>query len=135
MSHTMKIQAILYRSTPDISYLLMKRPADRGDYWTPITGHVEANEKLLDALAREIEEETGISEFSYIIDLRVPQHFKKGGEEVEEHAFGVQVDTDSIRISKEHSEYAWLSNDQANARLKWEAHKTSLQVLNDMINL
>lgn len=135
MSQTMKIQAILYRSTPDISYLLMKRPADRGDYWTPITGHVEANEKLLDALAREIEEETGISEFSYIIDLRVPQRFKKGDEEVEEHAFGVQVDTDSIRISKEHSEYAWLSYDEANARLKWDAHKTSLQVLNDMINL
>lgn len=131
----MKIQAILYRSSPDIMYLLMKRPADRGDYWTPITGHVEANEKLLDALGREIEEETGISEFSYIIDLRVPQRFVKGDEEVEEHAFGVQVDTEKIRLSKEHSEYAWLTYDEANARLKWDAHKTSLQVLNDMINL
>lgn len=131
----MKIQAILYRSDPDIKYLVMKRPAERGDYWTPITGHVETNEKLLDALAREVEEETGISDFSYIIDLRVPFKYKKGEEEIEEHAFGVQVDTEDIRLSKEHDDYAWLAYDEATGRLKWEEHRRSLRVLNDMINL
>lgn len=135
MSDVMKVQAILYHAGQSVEYLLMKRPADRGDYWTPITGHVEQGEKLLDTLAREIEEETGISDLSYIIDLRVPFRYVQKDKEVEEHAFGVQVDTKEIRLSKEHTEYEWLDYEEAAGRLHWEEHRTSLRVLNDMINL
>lgn len=135
MAQIMKIMAILYHSGPNVEYLLMKRPADRGDYWTPITGHVEKNEQLLDALEREIREETGIGEFSYIIDLRVPFRYSKEGNDIEEHAFGVQVDTREIKLSSEHTAFEWVDYETASSRLKWEEQKTSLQVLNDMINL
>ena len=135
MAQIMKIMAILYHSDPNVEYLLMKRPADRGDYWTPITGHVEKNEQLLEALEREILEETGIGELSYIIDLRVPFRYSKDGNDIEEHAFGVQVDTKEIKLSSEHTAFEWVDYETANGRLKWEEQKTSLQVLNDMINL
>ncbi len=134
MAEVMKIQAILYSPGNDVEYLLLKRPEARGGYWTPITGHVEKNEKLLDALAREIAEETGITELTYVIDLRVPFRFEKGGDSFEEHAFGVQVDTKDVRLSGEHTEFAWLTYREASSRLRWEEHRSSLQVLNDMIN-
>lgn len=135
MGQTMKIQAILYNSGPEVEYLLLKRPRERGDYWTPITGHVEKGEKILDALNREVREETGIGDTSYVIDLRVPFSYRQGEEEVEEHCFGVQVDTKEVKLSKEHTEFAWLSYGDAYEKLKWDEHRTALQVLNDMINL
>lgn len=135
MADVMKIQAILYRSGDSIEYLLLKRPEERGGYWTPITGHVEKGEQLLDALVREIEEETGITNTTYTIDLRVPFRYRQGDDEVEEHAFAVQVEERDIRLSKEHTEYEWLGYDEAYSRLRWEEHRTCLRVLNDMINL
>ncbi len=135
MAQVMKIMAILYHSGQKVEYLLMRRPPARGDYWTAITGHVEKDEKLLDALSREVMEETGIGEVSYIIDLRVPFRYTKGGDDIEEHSFGVQVDTKEVRLSDEHTTFEWLEYEAALERLKWDQQKNSLQVLNDMINL
>ena len=135
MGQTVKIQAILYHPGTEVEYLLMKRPEQRGGYWTPITGHVEKGEKLLDALTREVEEETGIGESSYVIDLRVPFKYRAGEDDVEEHCFGVQVDTKEVKVSGEHTAFAWLPYSDAYGRLKWNEHRTALQVLNDMINL
>ncbi|MBX8631506.1 MAG: NUDIX pyrophosphatase [Thermoplasmata archaeon] len=135
MEEVMKIQGILYSPGGRIEYLLLRRPDSRGGVWGPVTGHVEKGERLLDALQREIEEETGISELTYIIDLRVPFRYSKGEQNVEEHSFGVQVNTKDVRLSNEHSAYSWLPYEEAMARLTWPNQKTSLQVLNDMINL
>jgi 8-oxo-dGTP pyrophosphatase MutT (NUDIX family) len=131
----MKIQAWLYYPGEQVKYLLLRRIEDKGGYWTPITGHVEKGEKLLDALYREVEEETGISAPSYVIDLRIPFRFSKDGEEFEEHCFGVQVETQVVRLSSEHSAYEWLDYYRAMERLKWDEHKRSLQALNDMVNM
>ncbi|MBX8633764.1 MAG: NUDIX domain-containing protein [Candidatus Thermoplasmatota archaeon] len=135
MERIMKIQALLYNAAESMEYLLLRRPESRGGMWGPVTGHVEKGEKLLDALQREIEEETGIGELAYIIDLRVPFEFTKDNTKIEEHSFGVQTGTREVRISEEHVEYAWLPYKQAAERLNWPNQKTSLQVLNDMINL
>jgi len=135
---TMKIQAILYgrkEEEDEIKYLLLRRPESRGGYWTFITGHVEKGEQLLDALEREIGEETGIHSIAYVIDLRIPMRFTKEGEEIEEHAFGVQVESREVVLSDEHVEYGWMNFQEAMERLKWEGQKNSLRVLNDMINL
>ena len=135
MEEVMKIQGILYSPGGRIEYLLLRRPDSRGGVWGPVTGHVEKGERLLDALQREIEEETGISELAYIIDLRVPFRYSKGEQNIEEHSFGVQVNTKDVRLSNEHSAYSWLPYEEAMVRLTWPNQKTSLQVLNDMINL
>lgn len=135
MTKTMKIQAILYSPGANMEYLLLKRPESRDGGWGPLTGHVEKGEQLIDALQREIKEETGIDELAYIIDLRVPFSFKKGEEDIEEHSFGVQVGTREVKLSDEHEEFAWVSFEEAALRIKWPEQKTSLQVLNDMINM
>lgn len=131
----MKIQAWIYRPAEEILYLLLKRREDREGYWTPVTGHVEKGERTLDALYREVQEETGIANLSYVLDLRIPFRFSKNGEEYEEHCFGVQVDTDTVHISNEHSAYEWLDYGSALSRLKWDEHKRTLEVLNDMVSI
>ncbi|MDH2906352.1 MAG: NUDIX domain-containing protein [Methanomassiliicoccales archaeon] len=133
MARTMKIQAILYNPGATIEYLLLKRPESRDGSWAPLTGHVEKGEQLLDALEREIKEETGIEELSYTLDLRVPYNFSKGDEEIEEHSFGVQVATKEVKLSDEHEAFEWVTYEEAARRLKWPQQKTSLQVLNDMV--
>ncbi|MEM3851990.1 MAG: NUDIX domain-containing protein [Methanomassiliicoccales archaeon] len=132
---TMKIQAWLYRPGKNVSYLLLLRKEERGGYWTPITGHVEKGEKLMDALYREVKEETGIADPEYVIDLRVPYRFAKDGEEFEEHSFGVQVETDSVVLSPEHQSFEWLTYEAALQRLRWNEQKNALQVLHDMIDV
>ncbi len=133
MTKTMKIQAILYSPDTALEYLLLKRPGHRDGSWAPLTGHVEKGEQLLDALEREIREETGIEVMAYTIDLRVPYHFSKGDEEIEEHAFGVQTGTREVKLSQEHESFAWLPYEEAMRRLVWPQQKTSLQILNDMV--
>lgn len=133
MTKTTKILAILYSPGATIEYLLLKRPENRDGSWAPVTGHVEKGEQLLDALEREIAEETGIEDTSYTIDLRVPFGYSKGDEEIEEHSFGVQVGTKEVKLSGEHDEFAWLPYEEAARRLKWQEQKTALRILNDMV--
>lgn len=50
-------------------FLVMKRSEDRGGFWQPITGGVKEGENQIAALKRELQEETGITEYRQIINL------------------------------------------------------------------
>lgn len=112
------IGAAIYDSSAK-KFLVVKDSEEEGEYarkfgpWELPGGRIHKDEKAVDALLREIEEETGLTdcEMVGVIDASLsPQPYKetqgflvtylllyKGGE---------------VRVSEEHSEYCWMSLDE-----------------------
>ena len=64
-----QVEAILFRNNEgEIEFLILKRKKERGGFWQPITGGLEDDETLMEALRREIKEETGITNYERIIE-------------------------------------------------------------------
>lgn len=130
-----QIEAILFRRrNSKIEYLIVKRILERDGFWQPITGGVEQGETKIEALKREIKEETGIENFVRIIEdvyyfeLSTSLHEK-------EYVYGVGVlTTEKIVLDKrEHSEFRWCSFQEAFGLLKWEGNKEALRRLSEIL--
>ncbi len=134
-----KILAIPYRRGREIRYCVFHR-ADTGQYQF-VAGGGEDSESALDAAAREIREETGISaadilpltSVSFIpADVIAEKHrklWRAGTYVIPEYTFGFACDED-IRLSDEHSSFEWLRYDEAMTRLTWDSNRTALYELN-----
>ena len=86
-----QVQAILFkRSNEKIQYLVMKRTPEKEGFWQPITGGLEERETRVEALRREVLEETGIKDFVRIIeDIH---HFEYSDPHfIKEYVFGVEI--------------------------------------------
>jgi 8-oxo-dGTP pyrophosphatase MutT (NUDIX family) len=120
-------------------------------FWQPITGGLEEGETKMEALKREIREETGIKNIIKIIedvhyyehrDLSLIEYFKKHGyvcRYLKAYAFGVEVSSDEevVLDGKEHSEFKWCSFQEALKLLKgsYYSHSESLMKLNEILNV
>ena len=152
-----QIETILFkRSNGKIQYLILKtiplkiHPEMR-QFWQPITGGLEEGETKMEALKREIREETGIKNIMKIIedvhyyeprDLSLIEYFKKHGQpckHLKAYAFGVEVSSDEevVLDGKEHSEFKWCSFQEALKLLKgsFYDHSESLMKLNEILNV
>lgn len=111
--------AALIRSPKTGQYLLLRRAADK-DYaagvWECVTGRVDQGEGFEDALYREVQEELGVTiKADYILGTT---HFYRGVPTPKNELVGVVFlcsldESQSISISREHSEFRWLSASQA----------------------
>jgi dATP pyrophosphohydrolase len=132
-----------YRRIGDkFEFALFKR-ADDGD-WQGIAGGGEDRETPLQAAIREAQEESGISPVATFVRLdtvsSVPVTcFRDNhlwGEKVyviPEHAFGVHADGQEIRLSPEHSTFAWFSFAEAKQKLRYDSNRTALWELNQRL--
>ncbi|PFZ65918.1 NUDIX hydrolase [Bacillus wiedmannii] len=122
-----------------IQYAIFNR-SDYG-YWQGIAGGGEDGESPIESAKREAFEEADIlREYPYIkldsvSSLSVEDVVGEFllGEDVyviKEFSFGVKVPTKNISLSKEHSNYKWLSFEEAVTLLKWDSNKTALWELN-----
>ena len=71
-----KVQVFLFIRNPKFMVLILKRIPERNSYWQPISGGIEEGEKPIDAIKREVYEETGIKKLERIIDLEYSFIFK-----------------------------------------------------------
>lgn len=93
---------------------------DRASYqkgdWELMYGRIDQHEELLEALRREVMEETGIEGFQIKRLLRI-WHFyrgeKKAETEIHGFTFHCTTETQNIVLSSEHSEYRWVSPEEA----------------------
>ena len=126
-----KIQVIVYCRAPEIQILLLQRPPDRGSIWQPVTGKMEPDDRnFMHSAARELEEETGITDVLHFVETGVEFQFETGAAEVREHLVGAEVGRfHSVILSDEHIAYAWLPPLEASERLAWDINREGLQVV------
>jgi len=130
-----QVEAILFkRSNKKIEYLLLKRTSEREGFWQPITGGLEEGETRIEALRREVREETGIK---YIIRIIEDVHYFEflDPSPYKEYVYGVEVSpTETIILDKkEHSEFRWCSFQEALGLMKWKENKEALKKLNKIL--
>jgi dihydroneopterin triphosphate diphosphatase len=127
------VEIYLFRKKEkNYEFLLLKRVSS--GFWSPITGGLEDNETPLEALNREIFEETGINKIIRIVDLQS----YIWGDNIENIVFGVEVDKDSkitfdYNVYEEHSEHKWVSYKESIKLLHWDNQKQGLTKLQKLI--
>lgn len=123
--------AVVFSQVPEgPEYLLLRYG---GGNWGFPKGHVEAGETDLQAAQREVMEETGIpidaqrllDGFEDDTDYR----FRRGSTLVEKDVifFLLESAQREVKISHEHSGYAWLPYSQALQRVSFEGPRRILQ--------
>ena len=48
--------------------------------------------------------------------------------------FGVEVDSTNVKISDEHQEYIWGTNEKIESMLFWKQQKIGVKTFSDMLN-
>ena len=122
----------------DLRYAIFRR-ADLG-IWQGLAGGGEGDERPEDAARREAFEEAGIARESPLLRLdtvgriavenfadRV--HWDSALRTIPEYGFGVAVTSETLPLSEEHSDYAWLDVEAALQRLEWQTNRALLREL------
>lgn len=131
-----QIEIIVYKIIDDeILFLLLKRNKQKGGFWQPVSGGVHEGESLLQALKRELKEETGISKYLNLISDIYYFEFKVDNAKVlREYVFGVEISPKTkIKISKEHTAMKWLNLKNSLKILKHKDNKTGFKKLYSML--
>ncbi|MBM3199541.1 NUDIX domain-containing protein [Candidatus Woesearchaeota archaeon] len=110
--------AVVFREeNGDISYLLIKNSLGHWEFPKGVIGDEIKGEKAKDAVVRECKDETGIDDLIFVEGFRQSIHyfFKKGGETFSKRVtfFLAETKKKDIKLSPEHTEYAWLSYEEA----------------------
>jgi len=131
--------SVFYRKDKLTRYLLLRRSAEKQPYpgiWQFVTGHVEKGERSLDAVLRELKEETGLSpEAVWFVPYTLQFYDPKSDKIHLTPFFAAQVSAGSaVRLSKEHDMYAWLTYRRAISRLPWPAQREGLAVVHKYLS-
>ena len=96
--------------------------------WETVHGHIEAGETPAEAAVRELEEETGLSPLRMYNLSRVEVFYQHRRDEVALiPVFAAFVPVDgTVRLSREHAKYEWLSVADATSRFAWPREKREL---------
>ena len=131
-----QILLVPYRIVDDITLFCVFRRSD-SNCWQFIAGGGENGETPVLAAKRETREEIGIEPnnikqltcIAYIpIDVIAEssrQHWDKNIFVIPEYAFAFECYSEPI-LSHEHSEYKWLTYDEARNLLKWDSNKVAM---------
>ncbi len=123
----------------DDRVLLLHRRPERGNFWQPITGSIEAGESPLDAALRELHEETGNGGVPEGMDLK--QSFMIESQFLaarfpppiiaSEVTYTARLDSAlPIRMdAEEHDEHGWFTFAEAYERIKWSDDREALEQL------
>ena len=102
--------------------------------WQCVTGKIEAGEKPHETVLRELKEETGLTSLNMWTVDQVNHFF-----EAEQNRmnlipiFGVEVKSEMVTLSPEHTEYKWCKIDEGVDLLLWNQQKQGLKTFHKMI--
>lgn len=119
--------------------LLLKR-RNHPDFWQSVTGSLDWDEAPPLAAVRELREETGIEAGAALRDLAqqfrftiLPEWQHRYAPDVHENlerAYALRLsDMPPVRLSDEHTEYAWFSFAQAIAKVRSSTNREIIQRL------
>ncbi len=135
---------LVYSKVKDkIYYLILKRKLHWKGWEFP-KGGIRKKEKILDAIKREIKEETGLKplrtinlhysgKYKYNKELRdrpgiLGQEFKLYAVEVKKRKADISKNKD-----KEHSSYKWVGHKEALKKLTWPNQRQCLRIFNKFL--
>jgi len=138
MSETMQAAGIVVYTEVEkkIIYLLL---LNAKGHWDFPKGKIEEDEDKKTAALRELKEEAGISatihdgfqySFSYFFT-----DFKKQKVDKTVYFFVGRADSTEVKLSEEHTEFAWLSFDEALSKLQYDNQKTLLKDANEFLQV
>ena len=127
-----------------IEYAVFKRSGFDDDFWQGITGGGQDAETPSETAIRETWEESKISRDSDFIQLdsffSVPVYFfgdshlwRKDKYVIPMYCFGVKAGGQEIILSDEHTEFKWLTFEDATEILKFENNKYALWELDQRL--
>ena len=113
-------------------FLIIKRQTSYlQDTWQMVSGRIEQGEKAWEAALREIKEETGL-----IPDRLYSANDVEVFYEVSQNCINIVpvfvgfIDSDqAVTLSPEHSEYKWVSPDEAAALLTFESQTKTIRMI------
>jgi 8-oxo-dGTP pyrophosphatase MutT (NUDIX family) len=112
-----------------VHFLVLKRTEADGGFWQPITGTQEPGETDMQTLQRELFEEAGITNPKHISPMvHTYQWTSREGNPGKDNVYAVEAVPDAqVTLSPaEHTDYKWLTLNEAFEILKYEGNKQSL---------
>ncbi len=103
-----------------------KDPTHGVDYWFTVTGSVETDESLEEAIKREVKEETNL-EILWIFDLKWGSVYSWGGEYHSENNFLAFVKKGKVILNEEHVDSEWLKLNDFIKKINWNLDKIELK--------
>lgn len=126
--------AILYQESPSGKlYLLLNYPSG---HWDFVKGNIEKGETLKQTVLREIREETGITDISFVdgFEDKVEYHYQRDGELVHKEVvfFLAKTSTNDVILSHEHLDFVWLKFYEALQKLTYKTAQKLLGKVKDL---
>lgn len=122
------IECIVYKKfNYDYKFLCLKRSDDAKVHpgiWQIVTAKIDEGEKAFETAKREVEEETGLKPAAMYTAPSINHFYNFIDDSINlVPVFIAEVDSDEVKISDEHSEFKWLSFEDAYAIIHWENQK------------
>ena len=121
------IDAYVFRKTKaGIKYLILKRAKTKmyEHLWQGVAGKIEEGEQAWEAAIRELKEETNLEPIMLFVADHISKFYEKYGDRINfVPVFGIEVDSEMISLSEEHSDFKWVDYDTACSYLVWSGQK------------
>ena len=130
------IEAHIFREqNGKIEFLLLKRSPVQyyPNLWQMVSGKIKENETAYQTALREIKEETNLTPVKFWAAPTVNSFYSPDNDYIcLLPVFAVKVEFNSeVTISKEHTEYRWVSPEEAKKLLAWDGQRKSVDVIVD----
>jgi len=125
---------IFRRNNSELQFLLLHYELG---HWEFAKGHMEKGEDERETVRREVAEETGIADITFVEGFResIKYYFRWQGKGIFKVVvfYLVRTAAKEVKLSDEHIGYEWLSYDKAMRRLKFKNSKHVLEKANSLI--
>ncbi len=130
------VEVHIFRETESaIEFLLLKRAEDQiyPAVWQMVSGKIKESEKAFETSLRELKEETNLTPLKMWIAPKVNSFYSSQTDSIcLIPVFAVQVKKDSkVVISNEHSEYKWVTSNEAKRLLAWDGQRKAVDLIEE----
>jgi len=117
-------------------YLMLKRNKNKhyAHLWQGVAGKIEKGETAWQAVIRELKEETGKTPHKIFVADHIASFYDARIDTVKMiPIFGIEVKGDDVILSHEHSDFRWVTFDEALDLLTWKGQKAAIRTVHDEI--
>lgn len=132
------IEAHIFREQNEkLEFLLLKRSPEQyyPNLWQMVSGKIKENETAYETALREVKEETNLTPENFWVAPTVNSFYSPDKDYIcLLPVFAVKVKYDcGVELSKEHTEYKWVSAEEAKNLLAWDGQQKSVDVIVDYV--